>query len=131
MPHATSPAPRKSLKGTKEMSCANCRTRKVRCTGGRPACEQCLKASAMQGVHPSRVRCLYSGASQYAKSEDREIEAKLGGVKAQRCLWGGSTKVKFVDKATQTDFSEYVTSVTRSTFGQEETSSEPIDAVRH
>ncbi|GAA5820709.1 hypothetical protein JCM10212_000836 [Sporobolomyces blumeae] len=55
-------------------------------TRGRPACSHCLKASALQGVPPMGVRCLYSAQSVFAKAEDVEAERKLGG-RADRCIW--------------------------------------------
>lgn len=91
---------------TKEQSCATCRHRKVKCSGGkgssihflwplvltkansltgRPACLHCLKVSAAQGIPPQGVICLYSAKSVFAREEDIEIEAKFG--KAARCLW--------------------------------------------
>ncbi|GAA5868074.1 hypothetical protein JCM1840_003677 [Sporobolomyces johnsonii] len=72
---------------TKEQSCATCRHRKVRCTGGRPACSHCIKSAAARGIPASSVKCLYSAASMFAKEEDVELEAKLGG-RGARCLWG-------------------------------------------
>ncbi|GAA5927323.1 hypothetical protein JCM1841_002208 [Sporobolomyces salmonicolor] len=72
---------------TKEQSCATCRHRKVRCTGGRPACSHCIKSAAARGIPASSVKCLYSAASMFAKEEDIQLEAKLGG-RGARCLWG-------------------------------------------
>ncbi|BGO95513.1 hypothetical protein NBRC10512_007771 [Rhodotorula toruloides] len=63
------------------------RVRKTKCTSDRPACVQCLKAAAAKGCDTSLVRCVYSAASVFATSEDREFEAARGGRGAQ-CYWG-------------------------------------------
>ncbi|GAA5900522.1 hypothetical protein JCM8208_000523 [Rhodotorula glutinis] len=72
---------------TKESSCAVCRMRKVKCSGGRPACALCIKGAVAEGRLASGVRCLYSASSMHATAADKELEAMLGG-RGSKCAWG-------------------------------------------
>ncbi|GAA5914638.1 hypothetical protein JCM6882_001226 [Rhodosporidiobolus microsporus] len=72
---------------TMERSCATCRLRKVRCSGDRPACTLCLRGAAARGLPVDGVRCVYAGASFFAKEGDGEVEEELGG-RGARCEWG-------------------------------------------
>ncbi|GAA5852386.1 hypothetical protein JCM8547_006762 [Rhodosporidiobolus lusitaniae] len=84
---------------TKEKACASCVHRKVRCTGGRPACTLCIKAAVARGYSAEGVRCLYFAASIFAKEGDDQLEAEMGG-RDGRCFWGESIPVEQSTSAT-------------------------------
>ncbi|KPV74201.1 uncharacterized protein RHOBADRAFT_44685 [Rhodotorula graminis WP1] len=78
---------------TKESSCAVCRMRKLKCSGGRPACALCIKGAVAEGRLASGVRCLYSASSVHATAADKELEAMLGG-RGSKCAWGEKVSVE-------------------------------------
>ncbi|GAA5841851.1 hypothetical protein JCM9279_003130 [Rhodotorula babjevae] len=83
---------------TKESSCAVCRMRKVKCSGGRPACALCIKGAVAEGRPASGVRCLYSASSVNATAADKELEAQLGG-RGSKCAWGEKMRVEEEEEA--------------------------------
>ncbi|GAA5998570.1 uncharacterized protein JCM10292_002791 [Rhodotorula paludigena] len=83
---------------SKEQSCANCRLRKIRCSGDRPACSLCLRGAASRNLPASSVRCVYSGSSMFATAEDKAFEAARGG-RGATCDWGEAVTVSGDEEA--------------------------------
>ncbi|GAA5879215.1 hypothetical protein JCM3774_003524 [Rhodotorula dairenensis] len=95
---------------TKEQSCASCRIRKTRCTGGRPACVQCTKAAVAKGFAAVGVHCVYSAASVFATRDDVAFERQVGG-RGARCIWDSSVPAP-TPGSTATTTTTNVTTVT-------------------